>query len=255
MATTVTQRIARLARRATRPRMSTRVVTSIPANTAEEEIPVPADPAYYDRANSASVPVEIAPVAPAASAATAPSSSPEEDIGLGEVDYEEPEEVLLSVGEGRTLIAKRLREVDSSGFVVGPSAIRFLEGSQTEIISFSRNYQNRKMTIAETSFLADVFDDSDLLYDEIVKDYSTIYDGVDISVFLENGTITYDSAESAELERKFWRINRQEAVYDNLLQADFNYSLLIEPPVVQTVKPEGIDISSFTSLIETSEAT
>lgn len=230
MATTVTQRITRSARRATRPRMSTRV-------------------------SGISVLTELAPVAPAESLAAAPSSSPEEVVGLGEVDYEEPEEVLLSVGEGRTLIAKRLREVDSSGFVVGPSAIRFIEGSQREIISFSRNYQNRKMTIAETSFFADVFDDSDLLYDEIAKDYSTIYDGADISVFLENGTITYDSAESAELERKFWRINRQEAVYDNLLQADFNFSLLIEPPVVQTVEPEGIDISSFTSLIETSEAT
>ena len=170
-----------------------------------------------------------------------------------DVEFEEAEEMYLSLGEVRTLFASRINNLDESGFIVGGKAVLFTQGMREEAL-FAFTTSNRRMSIIQTNLSADLFDDEDLLRDIIISDYATLYDGVDISVSQMNGSVSYDESEKAGLEMKFWRINSTNAVYRNLLNTEFAFSNSVEPPVAQMTNPEQITIDFFSSLSETAES-
>ena len=166
-----------------------------------------------------------------------------------DVEFEEAEELYLSLGEVRTLFASRIRNIDESGFIVN-SPVLFQSSLRTQAL-FAFTTSNRRMSIIVTNFSADLFDDEDLLRDTIISDYATLYDGADVSISQMNGSVSYDESEKAGLEMKFWRINSTNAVYRNLLNTEFAFSNSVEPPVAQMTNPEQITIDLFSSLSET----
>ena len=166
-----------------------------------------------------------------------------------DVEFEEAEELYLSLGETRTLFASRIRNIDESGFIVNRPVL-FQSSLRTQAL-FAFTTSNRRMSIIETNFSADLFDDEDLLRDTIISDYATLYDGADVSISQMNGSVSYDESEKAGLEMKFWRINSTNAVYRNLLNTEFAFSNSVEPPVAQMTNPEQITIDLFSSLSET----
>lgn len=169
-----------------------------------------------------------------------------------DVEFEEAEEMYLSLGETRTLFASRIRNIDESGFIVN-SPILFQSSLRTEAL-FAFTTSNRRMSIVQTIFSADLFDDGDLSRDAVISDYATLYDGADVSISQMNGSVSYDESERAGLEMKFWRINSTNAVYRNLLNTEFTFSNPLEPPVVQMTNPEQITTDLFSSLSETLES-
>lgn len=169
-----------------------------------------------------------------------------------DVEFEEAEEMYLSLGETRTLFPSRIRNIDESGFIVN-SPILFQSSLRTEAL-FAFTTSNRRMSIVQTIFSADLFDDGDLSRDAVISDYATLYDGADVSISQINGSVSYDESERAGLEMKFWRINSTNAVYRNLLNTEFTFSNPLEPPVVQMTNPEQITTDLFSSLSETLES-
>ena len=168
-----------------------------------------------------------------------------------EIDFEDAEELFLSLGELDTQLALRIRNIDASGFITH-APIAFGNADPGAILAFSVN--NRKMSIARTRFSADLFDDNNLLRDAIMVDYATFFDGVDVSVSLTDGSLAYDESERAGIEMKFWRVNTTNAVYRNLLETDFSFANPIDTPIIQLENPEEITTDSFTSLPETAAA-
>jgi hypothetical protein len=169
-----------------------------------------------------------------------------------DVEFEEAEELYLSLGEVRTLFASRIRNIDESGFIVN-SPVLFQSSLRTQAL-FAFTTSNRRMSIVQTIFSADLFDDGDLSRDAVISDYATLYDGADVSISQMNGSVSYDESEKAGLEMKFWRINSTNAVYRNLLNTEFAFSNSVEPPVAQMTNPEQITIDLFSSLSETAES-
>ena len=215
-------------------------------------------------ASTAAAPIATSPITPLATATAIPDTSNAAGGNLGipiipdailetedDVEFEEAE-MYLSLGESATLFASTIRNVDESGFIIGDPVL-FRTGLRTEAL-FAFTTSDRRMSIVETRFAADLFDDEDLLQDTQISDYATLYDGVDVSVSQVNGSVNYDESERAGLEMKFWRINSTNAVYRNLLNTEFAFSNPIEPPVVQMTNPEQITTELFSSLSETAES-
>lgn len=242
---TITQRVARAAAGTAAAPIATSPITPLDIATA--------------------IPDTSTPITPLATATAIPDTSTAAGGNLGipiisgailetedDVEFEEAEEMYLSLGESATLFASRIRNIDESGFIIGDPVL-FRPGLRTAAL-FAFTTSDRRMSIVETRFAADLFDDEDLLQDTQISDYATLYDGVDVSVSQVNGSVNYDESERAGLEMKFWRINSTNAVYRNLLNTEFAFSNPIEPPVVQMTNPEQITTELFSSLSETAES-
>jgi hypothetical protein len=108
---------------------------------------------------------------------------------------------------------------------------------------------DRFIYIVKLQFNADsISGDRDIETDTVIADYAGIFDGRDVSYSTESDALTYDESEESALRRKFSRTNITNAAYENLLNSDFNYSNIIEPPLVRTIEPEPITINNFSSL-------
>jgi len=156
-------------------------------------------------------------------------------------------------------IPEKIQEVDEDGFIVKGSVIAFKQQMSANSRLVGRKFQNlptdKTIYILKTSFQADSLIDNNYGADTVITDYSAVFDGADVSYDATNSNLNYDEAERAEIERKFWKIDRTNAVYDKLLNDDFNYSKLIEPPIVQTVQPEPVAINNFSFLSNISTGT
>ena len=169
------------------------------------------------------------------------------------IDFEPSDEVFVSTDEKPSLaIPEKIQEVDEDGFIVKGSVIAFKQQMSANTRQVGRKFQNlptdKTIYILKTSFQADSLVDNNYGADTVITDYSAVFDGADVSYDATNSNLNYDESERAEIERKFWKTDRTNAVYDKLLNDDFNYSKLIEPPIVQTVQPEPVAINNFSFL-------
>ena len=182
----------------------------------------------------------------------------EEEGGTEEaIDFESSDEVFVATEEKPSLaIPEKIHQVDEDGFIVKGNVIAFKERMSTNSRLVGRRFQNlptdKTIYILKTSFQADSLEDYDYDADTLITDYSAVFDGADVSYDATNSNLNYDEAERAEIERKFWKTDRTNAAYDKLLNDDFNYSKLIEPPIVQTVQPEPVTINNLSFLSNTS---
>ena len=152
---TITQRVARAAAGTAAAPIATSPITPLDIATA--------------------IPDTSTPITPLAIATAIPDTSTPAGGNLGisiipgailetEDDVEfEAEEMYLSLGETKTLFASRIRNIDESGFIIGDPVL-FRPGLRPEAL-FAFTTSDRRMSIVETRFAADLFDDEDLLQD------------------------------------------------------------------------------------------
>lgn len=162
------------------------------------------------------------------------------------IDFESAEEIYVAVGEPTLKFPARIEEVDESGFIVKGDVIHF---TNAVVIPNSPGalQLDRKIYVLKYVFEADRLDDTNFTADNTINDYSSLFDGSDVS-YSTLGNLTYDEGERSALEKKFSRPDRTNAVYNNLLDSDFTNSRLLEPPVVQTIQPEPPTLDSFSFL-------
>ena len=166
------------------------------------------------------------------------------------VEFEPAEEVYIAVGEPSLRFPKEIINVDQSGFIVKGNTIKFVRESSAT--SLDNAMVDRNIYILKQTFAADALTDDDISRDTAIVDYAAVFDGTDVEYDPITNNITYDSAEKNQLKNKFFRLNTTDAVFNNLLNTDFDLKNLVEPPIVQTIIPEQININNFSFLSDTS---